>query len=561
MLKTLTVLLLGLFVYSIGAQAQTLDENGFCDSHPQLCTEKQNNVDYEGNYVGHDEPSLLFYSNKNGSGNSNVYFITLPKDPSTFPNQAGTAGTANFQLHPAFWIGMAMCDSQSSPNFTSVCNRDTDANIFDNPNPLAADYIGHHPGVAFMEMQFYPPGWVLWPAGNSCDAARWCAALNIDSLSEKVGATGTIFNNVSCRNNAGDEYVNFAFLTNNGVAQDAADPQNGSNAKFTADPNKAFFMNSGDTLVVIQHDTPAGFTVEILDLNTGARGSMTASTANGFAQLKFDPTATNCTSLPYAFHPMYATSSEHTRVTWAAHSYNVAFSDEIGHFEYCSTATGANFYFNCPAGGGDPSGSRDADDNYCFGPGASSFYPIGGCLNLFTGGDTDFDGPEYRLNWPGTLANAGTDLALHGTPTRFTSPLFAATDDDMDKLHLQNYSRAAFETDLPAIEGSACNRATGAGCTNPPVTGSFYPIYTTIASEGQEGCVWQEGGALIPHTINSFGGTSTTEYGPLVLLYYPAGPAPGFFSRLEDFRQVLNNNPCKASKNLIEEIGGEDDDN
>jgi hypothetical protein len=33
---------------------------------------------------------------------------------------------------------------------------------------------------------------------------------------------------------------------------------------------------------------------------------------------------------------MYSTSGEHTPVPWAARSYNVAFSDEIGHFEYCS---------------------------------------------------------------------------------------------------------------------------------------------------------------------------------------------------------------------------------
>jgi hypothetical protein len=43
--------------------------------------------------------------------------------------------------------------------------------------------------------------------------------------------------------------------------------------------------------------------------------------------------ASTCIQTPYAFHPMYATSSEHTRVPGAAHSYNVAFSDEIGHFE------------------------------------------------------------------------------------------------------------------------------------------------------------------------------------------------------------------------------------
>src|SRR6267378_522010 len=64
-------------------------------------------------------------------------------------------------------------------------------------------------------------------------------------------------------------------------------------------------------------------------------GSMTASAQNGFQQVIFAPNATTCSSRPYDFHPMYATSSEHTRVPWAAHSYNVVFSDEIGHFEYC----------------------------------------------------------------------------------------------------------------------------------------------------------------------------------------------------------------------------------
>src|SRR6267143_2131008 len=40
-------------------------------------------------------------------------------------------------------------------------------------------YIGRHPGTAYMEMQFYPPGYVSWPLGISCDAHRWCAAINI----------------------------------------------------------------------------------------------------------------------------------------------------------------------------------------------------------------------------------------------------------------------------------------------------------------------------------------------------------------------------------------------
>jgi hypothetical protein len=45
-----------------------------------------------------------------------VYNLTLPTDPPKLPRQDGSGGTFNFQLHPAFWFGMAMCDDQSAPN-------------------------------------------------------------------------------------------------------------------------------------------------------------------------------------------------------------------------------------------------------------------------------------------------------------------------------------------------------------------------------------------------------------------------------------------------------------
>ena len=32
-------------------------------------------------YVGHDEPSVLYYSNVPGAGNRNQWQVTLPKDP------------------------------------------------------------------------------------------------------------------------------------------------------------------------------------------------------------------------------------------------------------------------------------------------------------------------------------------------------------------------------------------------------------------------------------------------------------------------------------------------
>jgi len=56
-----------------------------------LCAEVANSADVFGNeYVGHDEPSAVFYSNMPGSGNHMTYSMRLPRDPSpNNPNKAG----------------------------------------------------------------------------------------------------------------------------------------------------------------------------------------------------------------------------------------------------------------------------------------------------------------------------------------------------------------------------------------------------------------------------------------------------------------------------------------
>ena len=79
----------------------------YCEQQIGHCVDLPKTYTYDQKYVGHDEPSLLFYSNKPGSGNSSTYFLRLPKDPPTLPKQNGTGGTFNFQLHPAFWVGIA----------------------------------------------------------------------------------------------------------------------------------------------------------------------------------------------------------------------------------------------------------------------------------------------------------------------------------------------------------------------------------------------------------------------------------------------------------------------
>ncbi len=187
---------------------------------------------------------------------------------------------------------------------------------------------------------------------------------------------------------------------------------------------------------------------------------------------------------------MYSTSSTATRVPWAAHPYNVAFSDEIGHFEYCNGVNPTTLGCN-NAGVNDPSG-RDGDDVFCFSPAQSTSVKVGGCL----GSDADFDGVPYQNTWPGTFSNASQDALVHPFPIRFTSPLFNGT---------HNYAQAAFETDLPRIEFATSPphpvslllstqpaKTTGLSAPDCPVNGDVavapYPIRRRLGAVYIQGC-------------------------------------------------------------------------
>src|SRR5258706_8413578 len=93
-----------------------------------LCTEVANPREAFGTsyYVGHDEPSTLFYSNTPGAGSHVRYQLTIPTEPAGLFSQ--TNGY-DFELHPAFWFGMAMCDTQSYPEQSSECAPGSDSNI------------------------------------------------------------------------------------------------------------------------------------------------------------------------------------------------------------------------------------------------------------------------------------------------------------------------------------------------------------------------------------------------------------------------------------------------
>lgn len=492
-------------------------------------------------YVGHDEPTNTFYSNVKGSGNNLRYQLKLPTDPSA--NAPSTPGKSyQFELNGSFWFGMSLCDTQSYPEQVSTCTPDSDKNILD---PAVSP---RHSGSAFAELQFYPPGWVQWPTfqktigAGSCDPTKWCAALNIFSLLRDP-VSGLQQNN-TCAAVVGIETVNFAFLTKSGKSQAPPSPLQSTVATFTPSAEPDLFMSSGDNLAVTMHDTEHGLQAVIDDKTTHQTGSITASAANGFAQVNYaPPPSTACTQTPYDFHPMYSTSSEQTRTIWAAHTTNIGFTSEIGHFQFCNgapippTAFGAS----CPAGNTEETGASaeptDGDENAasptgpaCFPPSRSGRVEIAGCTDQNDG----FDGVDYQPVWP------DGNTRLHPTSVLYSSPTTG-------KEYGVQYSRAAFEADLPRVEANTCNRVTGTGCTLIPTTddgvpASFYPFFSTRkAGEGEATCGWQFGNH-ITGSANDFG--RNAQYGVLLAPSYIT-VGGGHNNRFNDFRGIIAN-PCKS---------------
>jgi hypothetical protein len=488
--------LLGLLPAGAGAASHSakggLDCNGFSPLQTtyrhMLCTEVaargSGDAAFEdnGHYIGHDEPSIDFYSRKAGSGNRATYITRLPKEPASPPNGSFRGPVWDFQLRPTDWFGMAMCDTQSYPEGTHVCRRDSDSNLQNVPT-------AGHAGGAYMELQLYPPG---WNSALSCATgiSQWCAALTIDSFQGDFA--GNI--NPNC-----EEPVNFAFLTHDGVPVGPPGPDQQTGSTFTITPD-VLLMNGGDKLRVNMHDSPAGLVTTITDLTTGQKGTMTASVANGFRHILWDPTHFTCNGAPYAFHPMFSTAAPPTRsgqprawVEWSAHTYNVAYTPEIGHFEKAD--------------------ANDADAQPCFtGP------VIPGCL----GTDLDFDGYSYHADWPNGSRNFPTPWLVQGPTTGGSG-----------------YPLVRFETDLPRIEatdlGGPCNRLTGQGCTALPPGAKFYPWPHQISVAGS--CQWYMGNN-IPGQITGFGGEKKA-WGHLEFTNYGGGDI-----KTDNFAGRLMRNTC-----------------
>jgi hypothetical protein len=539
-----------------------LDCNGYSTKYKSLspegkgrCTDPVNRHDKKvngkwvsgrfednGHYIGHDEPSVKFISHAAGSGNTMTYLMKLPRDPRRQPTATGSV-TKYGELSIAPWFGLPMCDPNSYPQ--NPCKPHSDSNT-----GLGASTDA---GSAFMELQFYPPGFAPFQDSVSCTRNQWCSAVTIDSLE---GTFNFAFLNPAC-----EEPVNFAYLQRNGVPAGPPSPQLADAS--TQTPNgQTLKMNPGDVLRVSITDPlkgpNAGFTTRIDDLTTHQTGIMVASAKNGFMNTNVH----TCDGTPHTFHAEYATAAQQNQVPWAALEGGVLMQQEIGHFESCNSVAnqfpvsefGGNFTDNnvfqtCMGGseGKNAAGEGPCDastgvcqnartegasgpvacpsnnlgsgdlcefaDGACFQKGTRTVTingvarkehaPLNGCLdNLFQNGDLDFDGTSYQSNtWPNGSRN-------HPTSFRYMGPFNKSGN---------LYPQIQFESNAPASE-ILCNTTTGVGCEVKPIGSDFYPFWSLNNTQRLHGthsprgaCVWNYGNALPGVTNRTFG--KDAQYG------------------------------------------------
>jgi hypothetical protein len=575
-------------------QVNELDCNGFSNTYKSvkpdlggLCTDPltppgtwgtQATRFYDnGHYIGHDEPSVKFISSTPGSASDMTYYMRVATDPSGTPTDyPGPDNTTDYaELSPAPWFGLPVCDPLSYPQ--NPCTPQSDTNVGGISDANSA-------GSAFMELQFYPPGFTPFADGPSCDQTHWCAALTIDSLEATF--------NFAAINPACEEPTNFAYLQTNGSPAGPPSPQLADSATFT--PNgHTLLINGGDVLKLTIQDVPvprytervgrqtytvpAGLALEtsVDDLTTNQSGYMIASAANGFMDTQgiVDGSVDSaCTGQPFNFTAEYSTASPQNQVPWAALEGGVLMEQELGHFEVCSSVSNplpqpgdADVYQVC-SGGSEGTGQSSPEQGCSLTtgncPGATTEdglacpAPAGSSEPNYTEGlPCEYSDALCMPKGPRPISNDGSTTIADWPVAGCQDDYFQNGDLDFDGTSYQPdwpdgksnqptsfeylgpftngkpYPQVQLETDVLASEGF-CDVTNGLGCSVPPVGAAFYPSWSIgRAQSGPADITADLGAGISPASCvwnfgNEIPGTTVnalggdSEYGIADLLRY-----------------------------------------
>ena len=144
--------------------------------------------------------------------------------------------------------------------------------------------------------------------GFGCAATRYCAAMTIDSF-EPEPEHGRVQQRrtATTSSSAGPEPISWAYVTKSGVSQAPADPLFTGTLRQSELRGRQPGLQPGsdDEAGRSDQDPPARHAGRVPGRpdrpdDATRRGSMTASVANGFAHVLYEPDSSTCHSAPYA---------------------------------------------------------------------------------------------------------------------------------------------------------------------------------------------------------------------------------------------------------------------
>ena len=180
---------------------------------------------------------------------------------------------------------------------------------------------------------------------------------------------------------------------------------------------------------------------------------------------------------------------------------------------------------------------EDDGNNFCVPGSDSTLIHINGCFSS----DEDFDGQSYQLDWPGTDPNVRRDRALHPIAGPVHEPAHEERPSELLHGRLRGRSAADRGVGLPG-QPAVLRPDDGRELREPAERRA---VLSLLLDADCERHLHVAGGWPVhPGTTNDFGGSSTSEYGPLLSTVYPTRWAHGPRGQFNNFNSGDLKNPC-----------------
>ena len=173
-LVALAVVALGILAApATAAHADSYGES-LCQERPFMCLDPFHSIGKNGAYTGHDEPTVQFSSHRPGTGGKRLHVLRHAAEesadeaqPSRHRRDVGLPAARDVLVGPHALRHRVLAELHEDVHAEQRRNA-----VFRSSNAHSPHFIGKGPGNAFIELQFYSPGWVPQFTGFGCSATK-----------------------------------------------------------------------------------------------------------------------------------------------------------------------------------------------------------------------------------------------------------------------------------------------------------------------------------------------------------------------------------------------------